>query len=273
MVPNMLLVPGRGKDTLVALINASNALPQPLTTDELTFGPPSLNTTLDNGTNLVLIPRLESSIYAGRIQVLYQRMNLSQAFYGIVPEVKAPGGADLYSLIPAINLALGLELTSEEFDNVSLNWLASGGQVYIELRAKAESVAYTGGFRVKYYRTKKTLAEVLKDLELALFSYPNVTAGKRSLSMLTHDLDFSADRASLKINGGRWASPTAIATLMANAGFASFPSAAGNILIGLTDLPTTAVSGANTEYDRVVVQRNVLGGDYAGDAYFHYNLL
>lgn len=273
MVPNMLLVPGRGKDTLVSLINAANSLPQPLTPDELTFGPPSLNLDLDNGTTVAIIPRLDRSIYTDRINIVYQRMDLSQAYYGIVPEVRASGGGDLYSLLPAINQALGLNLQAEDFDNVVLDWLAAGGQVYVALRAKPTSYAYTGSFRVRFFRLKYTLTEVVKDPLLKVFTFPKVTAEAASLSMLTWDIDFTGERAKLKINNRRWADAGAIASLMAVQGFADFPANVDTNKQSLTDLPTGMVAGANRSYDRVVVQRDVKTPAYAGDAYFHYNLL
>lgn len=268
----MLLVPGRGKDVLVNLINASNTLPVALSPDTVMFGTPKVDASTPTGVTVALFPVL-GSIYTGGAEINYQRMDLSSAFGNIVPKVRGVAGGNLHALLPLINETLGVTITPEDVEEVKLDWLEAGSEVYLPIKALPTSLSYVGAFRIQFYRLRPALADAIAQTALEGFRFVggDVTGGIRSVTMGTWGLNFTENMDALKLtNVGQWAAFTKLREVMTTLGYPGWPVADPKVA-RIVDQPTAAVPEANPHFERVVVQKNVVGAGYAGDAYFHYN--
>lgn len=263
----MLIVPGKGKDTLVRLLNEANVLDEPLTTDNIVFGPPKVGSSATD-TTVVVVPVL-TSLYGERQTIQYPRLDLTAAYGDVRPVVFGLGAGDLHGMLPMLEEALGIDLDPTDIQNLEFDWLSVGGQVNVPIIAQSDSLSYIGRFTIEFHRVRPDLYEFVKNRDLPAFNWLTNPDTTRSLAMLTWSINFTENRPRLRNSGGRWFDGTYVADLMLSLGFAAWPSPTTNKWLkegSPKDL------GGNLSFDRVIVQPNVIGGDYAGDAYFHYNL-
>lgn len=266
----MLIVRGQAKETLVRLLNENNVLPEALTVDGVVFGPARAISARPNGAEITLVPVIDSR-YVGAVKVNYPRLNLTQAFGDVKPIITALGGSSLHSMLGTITEALGIDMLPEDVVDVKIDWLSTGGQVNIPIKAVPGSLGYVGSFLIQFNRLRPELDEFITNRDLPVFVHPvDPTLGKRSLSMETFGLDFTENLAGLGIRNGRWLNSTYVADLMLSLGYPSWPGVTNQKL--LYSGSTANYAKANKNFDWVIVQPGIDQPLYKGDAYFHYNL-
>lgn len=278
----MILVPGKGKDVLVDLINQQNVLPYPLLPDEVLFTAPKVV----NGTFPTLVNASVMSIpgskYDGFASIEWQRMDLTSALGEMIPRVSGLSNGNLHSMLPYIGQELGMELFPEDFLQVDYSSLQENEEVNIQLVATVNSLSYVGSLVIRFTRLRPALIDSFKKLSLDVFNWPGWTkplegaAAKRQLSMDIYSQDWTEHYAAVRrhpsYNIPGW--PTDLRNLMSTKGYVNWPVGWNNPCY---DYATSQVPEANKDYDRVIVQsirdiKNVQTLPYEGTAYFHYNV-
>lgn len=267
----MSLLQGTPKEVVLSLIAQENALPVALTEDNLYFGNPHLDT--DGVTSVLPTTAMLGGEYAGYVSFKYRRINLSQAFDDrpVLADIGAP---TLLGMLPAINKTFGLNLTPDDVVDANIAYIDAGEQININVVASNKSLGYTGFFTFKFLRLRITFPAAVPNKDLPILTYPTDPAlAKRSIGMMMWNHDFTEFRQDLAIsfgiNGANWIYLNKVKAVMAQE-------------FGLSDWPTPAVGGveqyltkdypgANTNFQYVIIQKDVVGADYAGDALFHYN--
>lgn len=278
----MILVPGKGKDVLVDLINQQNVLPYPLLPDEVLFTAPKVV----NGTLPTLVSATVMSIpgskYDGFSPLEWQRMDLTGAFGEMIPHVRGLSNGNLHSMLPYIGQELGVELFPEDFLQVDYSNLQENEQVNIQLVATVNSLSFVGSFVIQFTRLRPALTDSFKVRSLDVFQWPGWTkpvegaAAKRQLSMDIYSQDWTEFYSSVMRHPGANipGNPNALRALMSSKGYVNWPVGWNNPCY---DYLTTQVPEANKDYDRVIVQpirdlKNIQTLPYEGTAYFHYNV-
>lgn len=272
-------------DLVRELLNEKAGLPYPATQTNLIFGKPSALLDDERGQTQVAIRGIEDSDYRNRpTQVFYDRLDLGTLFAGnFTPEFTALGQSTLHRLLPELNKALGINLTARDVENIDVSQLGEGEQVNIQLQAKAGSLAYTGYTTIVFNRRLIYLTDVITTTVFDEFQHPDPhLQGYTSAGLLTWGLDFTLIGADLEVREQsanyrgdfRYLSRLQ-QSLVDNYGIENWPgndtdsAATGRI----RDYDTRKVDGANTDFQRVVVQTEIRENGYVGTAYFHYNPL
>lgn len=276
----MILVPGKGKDVLVGLINQQNVLPSPLNPDDVIFTTPKYvqgpNPTLVSST---VIP-IPDTTYEGSVPVQWERMDLTSAFGEYRPRITGLSNGNLHSMLPYISQELGIQLDGVDFEQVDYSWLGEDEEVNIPLVALTTSLSYIGEFVIRFTRRRPQLSEVIKVTDLDVMQWAGLTAetsSKRPVSMYVYGEDWTEFRSAIQKHNfyNIAGNPSALRALMSSRGFSNWPVSWENPMY---DYATSQVAAANKDYDRVIVQvvKDVLPGQvlpYAGVAYFHYNII
>lgn len=267
--PPMSLLQGTPKEVVLSLINSQNTLPVPLTEQNLYFGAARLDT--DGVTSILPVAAMLGEEYAGYASLKYKRINLSQIF-DVAPIISDVGGPTLYSMLDAVNKALGLTFTQSDVYDTNIQPINAGEQTNINMIAKPGSAGYVGQFFFRFIRLRITFTDAVKNTSLAVLTYPgHPDLTKTNIAMMLWGYDFSDDVAAgtLRVNwNNTWANQTAVKNFMTEFGITDWPAPQVN---GVTDYATKDYPGANTAFQRVIVQKGVSGSTYAGDALFHYN--
>jgi hypothetical protein len=253
---------------VLSLINQQNpSLPQPLTAENIYFGVPHM--AADGKTTVLPSVGELGTIYTGYQNFQYKRINLSTA-YDSIPVIASTGASTLHGMLNVVNAVLGLNLTTEDVLDTNISYISAGAQVNVTVQAAPGSLGYTGAFFFLFNRLYEQFSKAIPNTELGVLNWPsNPAGGKTDLSMLMWNNDFSADVASIATNGNTWANQAAVKALMAaDYGFTDWPAPGVN---AVADYSTSKYPGANTNFQRVVVQTGVSGGTYQGTAMFHYN--
>jgi len=262
----MSIFTGSPKDLVLSQINAANNPTIPFTEENLFFGTPRLDT---DGSSIVPVAGVLASPYSDYSFVKYRRINLTTVFDS-VPVFKAVVAETIHEMLPAISKELGLTFGVDDIvdsDMVSIN---PGEEVNIELVSTKRSLAYTGKFVVRWMRIRLALAIATKNNSLGELNHlPALPADKRSLEMAMYAIDFTPYTADLRLYGSNWWFPDKAKEVAAMNGFPDWPTAEVN---GVRDSATSAEPLANKAFARVIIQKNVVVGNFKGDAYFHYNL-
>lgn len=264
----MSLLSATPKELVLSLINSNNELPVPLTGENLYFGKPRMDA--DGLTTILPTVAVLGEQYEGYVDFRYNRINLTTA-YDERPVLRAVGEATIYRMLPVINRALGLSLTEDDVLDADVALVEGGEEVNINVVAKASSVGYRGSFLIRFRRLRPMLNTIVLDTALDERKQPaGVVPGKVLLPMAMYNIDFTADRASLATTWNQyWYNIAAVQQLAAENGFPDWPPPEPN---GVTTYVAKNHPLANPNFDRVAIQKNVVGPTYAGDAYFHYNL-
>lgn len=137
-----------GKQIIVDMINEANTLT--LTPAEVTFGTPEPNApAAERNTDLlVTIDSVQSTIH-------YNRLDLAVLAQGAeFPEFAADEvGADIHSLLPAINTVLGIKLEAVDVQNAALDKSAGEWPRAVVIRATDASLCYFGQFSIDLVET------------------------------------------------------------------------------------------------------------------------
>ena len=279
----MILVPGKGKDVLVDLINQQNTFPYPLTPDDIFISAPkTLGGVNPTAVEVKVIP-LPGTVYEGEVPVTYRRMDLTSAFGDMRPRVVGRSNGNLHSMLPYISKQLGIDLLPEDFVQVDYSWLEDNEEANIRLEAVKDSLSYVGDFTIVFTRRRTQLDEALGvTTDLDVLRAPGSTvegldAGKIPVSMATWSYDFTEHYSAIRKH--KWynlpADPSALRQVMFDAfGYVNWPYGWEN---SHRDFATKDVPEANPDYDRVILSNigkhiNNAGLPYEGMAYLHYNV-
>lgn len=266
----MFLLPGSSDEAVIALINQANPLPVSLTPGGLYYG--HVKKLANGNIEVPTTAMYDNDSYEGYSTFQYRRVNLNVAFQGIVPIVQDLGQTSLHRLLPTINKNLGINLMPRDIIDQPISWLGGNEQANFVFRAQPESLGYEGAFIVQFKRIRPLLSSIL-ERNAEVLTHPILVAdGKQSLAMKTWGIDFTDDQAALVVNqgNGKWLDQVKFNAMIATHGFTGWPTAAAK---DVALYPTALLPTANQDFDFVAVQKNVVVGDFKGDAYFHYNRL
>lgn len=264
------------------LINRANTPIIAFDSSNLIFGQASKVLNNPNADTTVMARGVNQEDYAGKVALLYDRLDLGVLFRGNYrPAFTALGQSTLYKLLPEINKALGINLTAKDVVDIDLKLLSGGDQVTLELTAKPGSLAYTGFTRVLFNRKQLMLTDVVKTREIAQLRHPDpVLEGYVSAGLLTWGQDFTIISDKMKVNiygnnyKGSWIDQAGFqAALNEYFGIENFPGIDFSFQSKMTlrDYATKDHPDASREFSRVVVQTLLRSNGYSGTAFFHYN--
>lgn len=264
------------------LINNANTPLVPFAPENLTFGKPAVVVGSDHVNSTVNVRGIQGEVYAGQLPVSYNRLDLSVLFRGNYrPEFTALGQSTLYRLLPEINKALGMSLTTTDLQDVDLKLLSEGDQVILEMRALPTSLGFTGMAQVLFNRRQLMLTDVVEVQSFAEFQHADpVLEGYTSAGLLTWGQDFTIIAQHLKVNRygnnykGSWINEAGLrAGLAEYFGIENWPhlDTSQKSKMTVKDYATKDHPDANRNFQRVVVQTDIRSDGYSGTAFFHYN--
>lgn len=269
----MAIFPGTPTDRLVALINQANPhLPYPATEENLYFGGARFAAgATDNMSSVVPVTGQLGTVYSGYRDFTYKRINLSQV-YDQIPVMNSVGAGTLYGMLDIVNAFLGLNLTQQDVIDTNVAYLSDGSSVNINIQSLPSSRGYTGSMLLQFNRIRPFLTAVIRKVSLNVQTYNSIdpTLGKQDIGMVMWNVDFGPFLTTLAVNSnGTWKNAAAVKAMMIQQfNYTDWPTAAAGTV---TDYATVKYPGANTNFQRVVVQTKVVGATYVGVALFHYN--
>lgn len=270
------------EDLVRDLINSQQLLPHQATSKNLIFGKPSELLDDVRGDTQVNIRGVQDSEFANlTTKVYYSRIDLGTLFSGdYQPTVNGLSQTSLYRLLPIINQSLGIHFTERDLEDIDITTMGEGQELTLELRAKPGSLAYKGFTTLAFKRDLVYLSDKVIDDTVTELSHPDpIVEGSVSAGLLTWGRDFSEIQHLLSVgNIEPWDRPgfTRLAELQEALrdifGLGSWPGTDTNE--GGTDTVsmhrTTEVPEANTDFEKVVIQRDIDSNGYVGTAYFHF---
>lgn len=258
---------------LLAIINQANPnLPVPVASNNLYFGNARLTTNATDGaTSTVPTVGVLGSVYGGYVDFTYKRLNLS-TIYDEIPIMSGVGASTLYGMLGIVNQFLGLNMTENDVVDTDVATLQDGASVNINIQSKPGSLGYTGALVLQYNRVRPPLYSAVRNNELNVQTYDNIdpTLLKRDIGMMMWNVDMSPyGLASLVGSTKAWKNDATIAAIMKQQfNITDWPASVAKTL---TDYATSQYTGANTAFERVIVQTGIVGSTYIGTALFHYN--
>lgn len=265
----MSLMSGSSEQRLLALINEVNVLPTPLKEGALYYGKVHPKT---DGSGKVRLPTVTmfDAEYEGYVTFEYRRINLSDAWGGLKPALHALGQPTLHRLLPTLNKLLGLNLTPRDVADVNISWLNGNEQANIQIIAAPDSLGYEGSFVIQFTRVRPFLNDVVKQKALDTLQHPDGNdLAKRSLASGTWGIDFTEHLPIMIVYWWGWPLMTQIREMFADYGFADIPQA--NQQYQIATYTTKQRPESNQAFNNVYIWRDVVGPDYQGDAYMHFN--
>ena len=265
----MFLLPDGARAELHRQINDANpSLPIPLLEKDLYFGKVQQAKDAEGRIKLPTVSMYDSE-FEGYATFQYERINLTNVFGSVRPVVKAVGSSTLHDMLPQISKGLGMTIKPEDVINVDVNWLGGSEAVNIEIIAKPNSPGFEGRIIITYQRIRPLLSNVVKSRSLDVLHHIQEDPDKRSTDILTWGIDFTEHIDEFAIYGTWWRDGAAVQRVMAEWGFANWPAPWGGRT--LKNYKTADVPQANKKFTNVIIQTDVVGADYAGKGYFHYN--
>lgn len=270
------------EDLVRGLINSQQLLPHQATSANLIFGKPSELLDDVRGDTQVNVRGVQDSEFANlTTKVYYSRIDLGTLFSGdYQPTINGLSQASLYKLLPIINQSLGIHFTERDLEDIDIATLGEGRELTLELRAKPGSLAYKGFTTLIFKRDLVYLSDKITDDTLAALEHPDpIVEGAVSAGLLTWGKDFSEIQHLLSVgNFEPWNRPgfTRLAELQEGLrevfGLGSWPgtdvSEGGKDSVSMHH--TKDIPEANTDFEKVVIQRGINSNGYVGTAYFHF---
>lgn len=263
-------------------INRESGISVPATHDNVIFGTP---TTDDNQVTRVNLRGVQDSEYRNtKVPITYKRLDFGVLFNGpYVPEFTALSKVSLWKLLPVINKTLGITLTVNDVQDIDIRTLGTDDRLVLTIVASPTSKVYSGTFELVFNRNFVYLTEVVSTTHLDALTHPDgFHENAISAGLLTWGQDYTLIQDKLAVDStllegkGNYVDPEGLsAALEEHYGILSWP---GNDINNpdhttIQDMDTRDVPEANTNFQRVVVQRNIQENGYIGTAYFHYNTL
>ncbi len=270
------------EDLVRGLINSQQLLPHKATDTNLIFGKPSELLDDVRGDTQVNVRGVQDSEFANlATKVYYSRIDLGTLFSGnYQPTINGLSQTSLHRLLPTINQSLGIRFTERDLEDVDIATMGEGRELVLELRAKPGSLAYKGFTTLVFKRDLVYLSDKIIDDTVTALSHPDpIVDGFVSAGLLTWGRDFSEIQHLLSVGNIKpWDRPGFIhlkelqEALRDVFGIGSWPGT--DTGEGGTDTVsmhrTTEVPEANTDFEKVVIQRGIDSNGYVGTAYFHF---
>ena len=273
----MLLVPGRGKDVIIDLLNDAVEFPRALTSDDVYISPPKAVSGPNPTMVEVKVIGLPNGPWEGALPVRYQRMDLTSAFGDLRPRVEGPSNGSLHALLPMLSEKLGIQLYPEDIVETDYSYIDPDEEVNLQLKAAPESLSYVGEGVITFTRRRYLLSVVIKVPTLDVVRFPgDSNTGREQVNMRTYSTDFTPYYSSIRRhpNYNLPANPNGQVNLMRTLfGWSNWPYGWAWPLL---DYATTERPESNQDYDRVLIQSlagSESGRTYEGTAYFHYNVV
>jgi len=267
-----------GLDELLDLVNAQNDLFYEITSDNVVIGPPEslppyavLGQT--NRNTSVKMTGIQYRGYQGETSVYYRRGDLDSLFVGLSPSQRTREAVSAASILDWVNLKYGLRLEMRDLQPLAVPPFESPAledSFTVVLSVIEPSYRWVGTVTVEVIHGNPLITSVVYVQLLPILDHPDdleQLAGRRSGQVQTWGFDFTAwlPRLSIDPDTGEWANFADVQFVGREAGIPAWYNSP------VVDLPTEAVPGANSDYQRVMVQYPTLG-DVKGPLYFHYDL-
>lgn len=273
----MLLVPGRGKDVIIGLLNEAVEFPSALTSDDVYISPPKAVSGPNPTMVEVKVIGLPTGPWEGMIPVQYQRMDLTSAFGDIRPRLEGASNGSLHALLPMLSEKLGIQLYPEDILETDYSYIDPDEEVNLQLKADPTSLSYVGEGVITFTRRRYLLSNLVKAPTLDVVRHPgDSNTGRQQVNLKTFATDFTPYYASIRRHKyyNLPADPTAQRNVMSTLfGWSNWPYGWDWQLF---DYATSERPESNPDYDRVMIQSikgSENGRTYEGTAYFHYNVV
>ena len=265
----MFLLPSGARAELYRQLNDANPeMPIPIGEGDLYFGKVQQAKDAEGRIKLPTVSMYNSE-FEGYATLQYERINLTNVFGTTRPVVKAVGSSTLHTMLPQISKALGITIMPEDVVNIDVNWLGGSEAVNIELIAQPNSPGFEGRVIITYQRVRPHLSAAVRSRNLDVLNHLQDDPTKRSTDILTWGLDFTDDIDEMGMYVTWWRNAAKVKAVMAEQGFANWPAPWGGKT--LKAYKTADVPQANKKFTNVIIQTDVVGADYAGTAYFHFD--
>lgn len=262
---------------LTDLLNITNLPPKLFDNTRLTYGTPEAVTGQSGYDTQVLATAIPGMGYYGDQMVYYTRIQLSVLAGQVNLYDTDPFTLD--KIVSMLNGQYDTFLTTADLQAMTIPPLSAGQFETITLVADPTSIGWQGQVDIVITYGKPQLPAVIGSRSLNVLKWPDYPY-RNGLEFMWN-IDFTSYRDALKPKQyapGTWytfwgfTDYEAIADICHRLGVPWFPAPQWNQQIA--DYATSAVQGANTAFDRVVVMGPIQGGlfsKYDGYMYFHYN--
>lgn len=250
-------------ERLIIVLNDQFLPPKEFTEKRLSFGDAQVSTDNDRNTKLE-IDGIPGKGYYGAVEVYYNRLVLTDYLTSF--SFRSDQLITKETVVTSLAARYGLEISPDDFVDVDIPVLGEGENTYITLEVKPESIQWVGSIQCYLEYGKAWLDASVTQTSLDRLAHPNPAPTKAYGKMATWGYDFSGIQTALKpTSTGDYADWGTVATLCAVLGIPQWVK--GKVI----DQPTSAVPGSNTDFQRVVIQNQVISGLMQGPLYFHYN--
>ena len=268
-------------ERVIILLNESFVPPTIFADTNISFGTSTPAPEGSNGWDTeVIATGIPGLGYYGTAQINYTRVQLS-TLEGLLT-VYSQEPFTLQNVCDAANAQFGAFLDPSDFQTPSFPTLSTGQTGSVTLQAASSSLGWQGQFDVTLAYGKQQLAAAIGNNRLNVLT-DALTGSNGQLNGATFmaNIDFTSYRDALKpvlYYPGMWyqywgfTDLAAVQNICQQIGIPAFPGPQWNSQVA--DYATSQVSGANKNFDRVVVFGPVQGGRFwPSSMYFHYNVL
>ena len=269
------------KSLVYDLINRDNPqLPYPLTPDNcrlekikaVTPGP----TTGGRNTS-VRVRGVQGEGYEDQFTLYYDRMNIASVIHPAVASQRLESkfvtftARTFHQALPIISNTYGVELATWDVTDAALPSIEVPNAIaLVTMTMLPSSPAYVGSVALRLARGKPLLEEGVTQPVLAPCNHPiDPAENKICIDMVTFGLDFTAYKSALAVTGGGMPHWIELRAVLDALDIPFYPAPEVNTVV---DQPTSAVSTANKDFDRVVVHSGINAEGVKGTAYYHYNV-
>jgi len=262
---------------LTDLLNITNLPPKLFDNTRLTYGTPEAVTGQSGYDTQVLATAIPGMGYYGEQMVYYSRIQLSVLSGQVNLFDTDPFTLD--KIVSMLNGQFDTFLSTSDLQPMTIPPLSAGQFETITLVAASTSIGWQGQVDIVITYGKPQLPAVIGSRSLRVLKWPDYPY--RNGIEFMWNIDFTSFRDALKLKQyapGTWftywgfTDYEAIADVCHRLGVPWFPAPQWNQQVA--DYATSAIAGANTAFDRVVVMGPIQGGlfnKYDGYMYFHYN--
>lgn len=262
-----------GRDLILQLVNEQNTLHRPITLDNVTMDLPTVKGEEYPRNTGVILSGIHGNGYKGQTEIFYNRHDLPELFgeAGITPNLRSNKEITPAWIIEKLNLKYGLYLQAVDLVGIDVPIFEDLETTKgIEIAVKEDSWNWVGTITLEMTFGNPLLDTVVFVQLLPILKHPVDLVelkARKSGYMITYNFDFTAYKESLNRDPktGRWAKFDEVMRIGAKAGLPSW----GNQGY-VADMPTSAFPGANTKFQRVIVQQYSTG-NVMGPILFHYD--
>lgn len=263
-----------GRELILQLVNEQNVLRQPITVDNVIMEAPTPKGAEHPRNTGVVLLGVHGKGYKGKTEIFYNRHDLPELFEeaDITPNLRSNLEITPELVIEKLNTKYGFYLQAIDLEDLEIPVFEDLETTKtIEIAVKETSWNWVGTITLEMTYGNPLLDTVVFVQLLPILSHPvnlEELGDRKSGYMSTYNFDFTAfvpDLVRDKVSG-RWERFDEVMRIGAKAGLPSWGNAGA-----VVDLPTDAFPGANTKFQRVIVQQYATG-DVMGPILFHYDL-